>query len=235
MMRTGNRVFWRTAIACGVAMATSTSALAQQETDEAPARGLEVIQVTSQKRVQSVQDVSVAVTAFDQKSMEKLGIQEPIDIAVHTPNLNVKNVLNKSAPIFTIRGIGNAAFTSNSVAPVGVYVDELFLPTNTMMSFSVFDTERVEVLKGPQGTLFGRNTTAGAVSFTTVRPDHDGRGYAKIGLGNYESADAEIAKSFSLSDDVAARVSAKWLYQGCLLYTSPSPRDRTRSRMPSSA
>ncbi|GFD81628.1 TonB-dependent receptor [Tenacibaculum sp. KUL118] len=213
-MKMGKHVFWRTAIACGVAMATSNSAIAQQESEEEPSRGLEVIQVTSQKRVQSVQDVSVAVTAFDQKSMEKLGIQEPIDIAVHTPNLNVKNVLNKSAPIFTIRGIGNAAFTSNSVAPVGVYVDELFLPTNTMMSFSVFDTERVEVLKGPQGTLFGRNTTAGAVSFTTVRPDHDGRGYARIGVGNYESADAEIAKSFSLTGDVAARVSAKWLYQG---------------------
>ena len=88
---------------------------------------LEEVVVTAQKREQSAQDVGIAVTAFDGNALAQLGVNEPIDIAQHTPNLNVKNVLNKSAPIFTIRGIGNAAFTSNSVAPVGVYVDFVHL------------------------------------------------------------------------------------------------------------
>ncbi len=174
---------------------------------------LEEVVVTAQKRQQSAQDVSIAVTAFDSNSLEKLGITQPADIALHTPNLNVKNVLNKSAPIFTIRGIGNAAFTSNSVAPVGVYVDELFLPTNTMMSFSVFDIEQVEVLKGPQGTLFGRNTTAGAVSFSTTRPSHDSDGFVKVGGSNFDGFDVEGAQNFSLTDNVAMRLSGTWARQ----------------------
>ncbi|GAB2195943.1 TonB-dependent receptor [Sessilibacter sp. MAH4] len=174
---------------------------------------LEEVVVTAQKRQQSAQDVSIAVTAFDSSSLEKLGVNQPADIALHTPNLNVKNVLNKSAPIFTIRGIGNAAFTSNSVAPVGVYVDELFLPTNTMMSFSVFDIEQVEVLKGPQGTLFGRNTTAGAVSFATARPAHDNEGYIKVGGSNFDGLETEAAQNISLSDTVAMRLSGKWTRQ----------------------
>jgi len=139
------------------AVITGNVSLAQEPS--APSNyGLEEVIVTAQKREQSSQDVGIAVTAFNADMLDELGVDEPIDIAQQTPNLNIKNVLNKSAPIFTIRGIGNAAFTSNSVAPVGVYIDELFLPSNTMMSFSVFDLSSVEVLKGPQGTLFGRNT-----------------------------------------------------------------------------
>lgn len=174
---------------------------------------IEVIEVTSQKRQQNQQKVGIAVTAFSEDMLETLGVQQPIDIAQQTPNLNIKNVLNKSAPIFTIRGIGNAAFTSNSVAPVGVYADELFLPTNTMMSFSVFDVERVEVLKGPQGTLFGRNTTAGAVSFITKRPSSDTEGNFSLTLGNYDTVVAEAAYGGALTDNLSARIAGKWNYQ----------------------
>lgn len=174
---------------------------------------IEVIEVTSQKRQQNQQKVGIAVTAFSEDMLETLGVEQPIDIAQHTPNLNVKNVLNKSAPIFTIRGIGNAAFTSNSVAPVGVYTDELFLPTNSMMSFSVFDVERVEVLKGPQGTLFGRNTTAGAVSFITKRPSDVSEGNFSLTLGNYGVVEAEAAYGGAISDNLSTRIAGKWTYQ----------------------
>jgi iron complex outermembrane receptor protein len=174
---------------------------------------IEVIEVTSQKRQQNQQKVGIAVTAFSADMLETLGVEQPIDIAQHTPNLNVKNVLNKSAPIFTIRGIGNAAFTTNSVAPVGVYSDELFLPTNSMMSFSVFDVERVEVLKGPQGTLFGRNTTAGAVSFITKRPSDVNEGNFSLTLGNYGTVEAEAAYGTGLTDDLSTRIAGKWTYQ----------------------
>lgn len=182
---------------------------------------LETIVVTAQKRKENAQNVGIAITAFSGESLRSLGVATPKDIAQFTPALNVKNVLNKSAPVFTVRGIGNSAFTSNSVAPVGVYVDELFLPTSSMMSFSVFDTERVEVLKGPQGTLFGRNTTAGAVSFTTKAPKPgDADGYVQVGLGNYSTIDVEGANTFTINDDTALRLSGKWNRQGQGTFTN---------------
>jgi len=189
------------------------AAIDTQKVEKKEKGKIEVIEVTSQKRQQNQQKVGIAVTAFSEDMLETLGVEQPIDIAQHTPNLNVKNVLNKSAPIFTIRGIGNAAFTSNSVAPVGVYSDELFLPTNSMMSFSVFDVERVEVLKGPQGTLFGRNTTAGAVSFITKRPSDVTEGNFSLTLGNYGVVEAEGAYGGSLTDNLSTRVAGKWTYQ----------------------
>lgn len=208
----------KTILATIFSMLFSTAASAEetpntQQTAEKEKGKLEVIEVTSQKRSQNQQKVGIAVTAFSADMIESLGVQQPIDIAQHTPNLNVKNVLNKSAPIFTIRGIGNSAFTSNSVAPVGVYADELFLPTNTMMSFSIFDVERVEVLKGPQGTLFGRNTTAGAVSFITTRPSDISEGNFSLTLGNYGTVVAEGAYGGEIADNLSARVAGKWNYQ----------------------
>lgn len=199
---------------------TAANADAQSSNPQS-GEGLQEIVVTAQKREQNAQNVGIAITAFSADTIRQLGVSEPKDLGHFTPNLTVKNVLNKSAPVFTIRGIGNAAFTSNSVAPVGVYVDELFLPTNTMMSFSVFDTERVEVLKGPQGTLFGRNTTAGAVSFTTKKPRvGETDGYAKIGFGNYSTIDFETAGTVTLNDNTAVRLAAKWNRQGQGTFTN---------------
>ena len=208
----------KTLLATIFSLMFSSTAMAEttpetKELDKAERGKIEVIEVTSQKRHQNQQKVGIAVTAFSADMLETLGVEQPIDIAQHTPNLNVKNVLNKSAPIFTIRGIGNAAFTSNSVAPVGVYTDELFLPTNNMMSFSVFDIERVEVLKGPQGTLFGRNTTAGAVSFITKRPSDVSEGNFSLTLGNYGTVEAEAAYGGGLTDNLSTRVAGKWTYQ----------------------
>lgn len=183
--------------------------------------GLEDIVVTAQKRSENAQNVPIAISAFSGDNLKQLGVTTPKDLGQFTPALNVKNVLNKSAPVFTVRGIGNSAFTSNSVAPVGVYVDELFLPTSSMMSFSVFDTDRVEVLKGPQGTLFGRNTTGGAVSFTTKAPrPGEADGYVNIGYGNYNTIDFEAANTITVNEDTAIRLAGKWSRQGTGTFTN---------------
>lgn len=208
----------------GVAMMGISPAMAQADGAQSPpddTGGLTEIVVTAQKRKENAQKVGIAITAFSADAIRQLGVTEPKDLAQFTPSLNVKNVLNKSAPVFTIRGIGNAAFTSNSVSPVGVYVDELFLPSSTMMSFSVFDTERVEVLKGPQGTLFGRNTTAGAVSFTTKAPrPGETDGYARVGFGNYNTIELETAATATLNEDTAVRLAGKWTKQGQGTFTN---------------
>lgn len=175
---------------------------------------IEELVVTAQKREQSAQDVGIAITAFSGSDISDLGMDQPIDIAAQTPGLTIKNVLNKAAPIFTVRGVGNTAFTSNSVAPVGVYMDELFLPSSSLLTFSMFDTERVEVLKGPQGTLFGRNTTAGAVSFVSVKPSQEFDFRISSTLAEYDTRKLEAAVGGGLSDVLAGRIAMKYDYQG---------------------
>ena len=138
--------------------------------DSAPVGAIEELVVTAQKREQNIRDVSISVTAFSGDRVEALGFEQPIDIATQIPNFHVKNEVGKATPTLTIRGVGLGAFSHNSVSPVAVYVDEVFMPSTTQMSFSLFDLERVEVLKGPQGDLFGRNTTAGSVSFVSRNP-----------------------------------------------------------------
>ncbi|WP_019531570.1 TonB-dependent receptor [Dasania marina] len=177
------------------------------------AAGLEEVMVTAQKKSQSAQDVGIAITAFGGEAMKSMGMTQPIDMAPQTPGLTIKNVLNKAAPIFTVRGVGNTAFTSNSVAPVGVYVDELFLPSSSMLTFSLFDMERVEVLKGPQGTLFGRNTTAGAVAFISEKPRQEFSANVSTTLGDYGLRNVEGAIGGGLTETLSGRLAVKWDYQ----------------------
>src|ERR1700688_4806155 len=128
------------------------------------------IVVTAQKREQNLQDVPVAVDAFSGAALQAAGPVQPVDLAAMTPNLSTKNAVGNTMPIFTLRGIGLNDFATNGTQPVGVYVDEVYLVNNSQLGFDLMDLKRVEVLKGPQGTLYGRNTTAGAVNFITNKP-----------------------------------------------------------------
>jgi len=170
--------------------------------------------VTAQKRAQSAQDISIAMTVVSGSDIKGRNLAQPIDIAAQTPGLTAKNVLNKALPIFTIRGIGNTAFTSNSVAPVGVYVDELFMPSGSMLNFQLFDVERVEVMKGPQGTLFGRNTTGGALSVVTKRPTHTKESALALTSGSYRTNSVEGFINGPLKEGLAGRLAMRWNGQG---------------------
>src|ERR1700730_722823 len=131
---------------------------------------LQEIVVTAQKRTQNLQDVPVAVDAFTGAALTEAGAVQPVDLANVTPNLTTKNAVGNTSPIFALRGIGLNDFATNGTQPVGVYLDEVYLVNNAELSFQMMDLQRVEVLKGPQGTLYGRNTTAGAVNFITNKP-----------------------------------------------------------------
>lgn len=175
---------------------------------------LEEIVVTAQKRAQSLNEVGIAVTAFSGDDISKLGIEQPSDLAAQTPNLTVKNASGAAAPVFTIRGVGLNSFVSNVNPSVAVYVDEVYQVNTSMMSFGLFDVDRVEVLKGPQGTLFGRNTTGGAVSFVTKKPTEETEAYVRAGIGDYELFELEGAASGALSDTLTGRVSFISTQQG---------------------
>lgn len=131
---------------------------------------LNTVTVTAQKRAQSAQDVPIAMTALSARSLESHRVQNLQDVARLTPGLLVSS-FSQSSPTIAIRGVSNTFSQIGVNKPVGVFVDDVFIPRNSAASFELFDLESIAVLKGPQGTLFGRNVTGGAIVITTQRPD----------------------------------------------------------------
>ncbi len=175
---------------------------------------LEEIVVTAQKREQNIQDVGIAITAFSGDQMAALGIQHSFDIAKFAPAVHISGNLAGQNTQFTIRGVTQNDFNDIIEAPTAVYLDEGYIPIAQAQTFALFDIERVEILKGPQGTLFGRNATGGAVQFVSRKPSFDAtEGYADVSFGRYDSnSDAnslrfEGAIGGPMSDQWAGRVS----------------------------
>ncbi|MBZ0172023.1 MAG: TonB-dependent receptor plug domain-containing protein, partial [Phycisphaerales bacterium] len=167
---------------------------------------IEEVIVTAQKREQSVQDVSVSVTVFSGDQLAELGVAQPKDLTAQTPGLFAKNTAGDVQPIFYIRGIGINDFFSNNNPTASVYVNQVIQPFGPMLNFAVFDIERVEVLKGPQGTLYGRNNTGGAVNFITRRPTAEPDGFARVDYGSWDTFEFEGALGGALADTLNGRV-----------------------------
>jgi iron complex outermembrane recepter protein len=171
------------------------------------------ITVTAQRREQNIQDLPISVTAFATESLRELGFANPTDLASQTPGLNANGSIGDSNPIFTIRGVGLNDTFSNNNPTASVYVDEVLLPFNPMLSFQLFDLERVEVLKGPQGTLYGRNTTGGAINFITAKPTRETRGYLRADYGRFDRGELEGAIGGPLTDTLAGRIAVSTIQQ----------------------
>jgi iron complex outermembrane receptor protein len=185
----------------------------------ASAAELEEIVVTAQKREQNLQDVGITVNVMTGDDLKDNRISQPMDLASRIPNVDIKTPVVVGNPVITIRGVGLNDFNVNNNPTAGVYVDEVFLTSTAMMSFQLFDLDRVEVLKGPQGTLYGRNTTAGAINFVTKRPTDEFEMYVSGTVGNYKLGELEAAVGGPLSDSVRYRLSAKTTQQNEGIYT----------------
>jgi iron complex outermembrane receptor protein len=135
---------------------------------------LEEIIVTAQRREQRLQDVPISVTVLSAERLDSLKINSGTDIARFTPNLRASNAGNEDQPKFSIRGLSQFDFQLNASAPAGVFYDEVYVQSQFLGGPQIFDLARVEVLRGPQGTLFGKNTTAGAIDFISRTPSLDG-------------------------------------------------------------
>ena len=173
---------------------------------------LEEIVVTAQKREQNIQDVGIAITAFTGDQMRTLGITNSFDIANFAPGVHLSGNLAGQNTQFTIRGVTQNDFNDIIEAPTAVYLDEGYIPIAQAQTFALLDIERVEILKGPQGTLFGRNATGGAVQYVSRKPSLERvEGYIDLTTGFFDSnADAtsssfEGAISFPLGDSVGLR------------------------------
>ena len=172
-----------------------------------PAAVLEEVVVTAQKREQNLQDIGVSVTAFSGAQMRKLGFVESNDLVAQTPGLEVSGYGGGAIASFNIRGVGQNDYTANQEAPVALYIDEAYQSSNVTTRFSLFDVERAEVLRGPQGTLFGRNSTGGLVHYITTRPSQEFGGFVDVTLGEEGRRRVEAAAGGGLTDQVSGRLS----------------------------
>lgn len=208
------------------AIATATATAIAQEDSDASTRVLEAVTVTAQKREQSALDVGIAVSVVGEQEIQARRIESPSDLVVFTPNATVKENIPGLMPVVTIRGVGLNDFNATNNPATGVYVDEVSLSSLALLSSDLFDLERMEVLKGPQGTLYGRNSTAGALNIISAQPDFDAySGHVIAGLGNFDSRDLEIVANLPVADNLAFRVSGKGLVQDEGFYF-----DETRGR-----
>jgi iron complex outermembrane recepter protein len=177
---------------------------------------LEEILVTAQKREQTLAEVPAAVSAISGELVRDYisGAQDIRALAARVPGLNIETSNGRTQPRFYLRGLGNIDFDVNANQPVAMIFDEVSLENNTLRSLPLFDIERIEVLKGPQGSLFGRNTNAGAIKVDSVRPGAGHNGYFSAAYGSRETFVAEGASNLALSDTFLMRASLKYQERG---------------------
>ncbi|UTW45222.1 TonB-dependent receptor [bacterium SCSIO 12696] len=172
---------------------------------------LEEVVVTAQKRAQSVNSIGVSANAFSGNQLSSLGVDNPVDLGAVTPGLISVNVTSGGTPVFAIRGIGLDDFSPNNTSGVGVYTDEVFASNPAFLGGQLFDVERVEVLKGPQGTLYGKNTTGGAINFISNKPTDEFEGSFEVSYGRFNTLEMTGVVSGSLSETVRGRLSANFV------------------------
>lgn len=174
----------------------------------AQAQTLEEVVVTAQKRSQSLQDVGISVSALSSEKMNEYGFSNASDIITKVPSLDNNSPYGPgSSANITVRGIGLNDFGEGHEAPVTAYVDEFYLVATPVVDFALYDLERVEVLRGPQGTLFGRNSTGGLVHYVTAKPTEELSGFLSLTAARFGEIKGEGAISGSLTDTLSGRLS----------------------------
>jgi iron complex outermembrane receptor protein len=181
-------------------------ALAQQQAQPAEGFLIEEIVVTAQKRTERLRDVPVAISVFNSSAIDQTGVRELKDVADYIPNLQISEG-NDFRSTVTIRGVGAQSRNIGFDSRVGVYLDGVYIGMSPAINQELLNLERIEVLRGPQGTLFGKNTVAGAINLITRKPDDDLRGMASIDVGNLNYREIKGFVNLPVSDRVSAAFS----------------------------
>ena len=189
------------------------AAMAQQDAASPQAATLDAISVTAARKSENIQDVPVAISTVSGEKLDALvsGGTDIRFLSGRVPSLNIESSFGRAFPRFYIRGYGNTDFRMNTSQPVSLVYDDIVQENPILKGFPLFDIQQVEVLRGPQGSLFGRNTPAGVVKFDSVRPSQEFEGYGKVGYGSDNLWNVEGAVGGALSERWSAR--ASMLYQ----------------------
>lgn len=228
-------------ILCAAAGLNAAAAAAAEGTPAAEPAGIEEIVVTAQKRSESVQSVPIAITAFSAEKLAQSGIGSSDELQKFTPNLTWNPAGGAGASV-GMRGIVDINFTTGQVGSVGIVVDEVGLNSPVANTFALLDLQRVEALRGPQVTLYGRSTTGGAINFITRRPEIGGEFNASVAAtyGRFDQVDVEGAFGIPLGERAALRVAAlsatrDGIFENRTLGTVDSGRERRLARVSLSA
>lgn len=191
----------------------AVSAQDDQDQTEENSSTLETITVTAQRKVENVQEVPIAITTIDTEKLDVIGSGGE-DIRVlsgRLPSLQIESSFGRAFPRFYVRGLGNTDFDLNSSQPVSLVYDDIVQENPILKGFPLFDLDRIEMVRGPQGTLFGRNTPAGVIKFDSMRPNQIPDGYGQLSYGTHGTMNFEGAAGGALNDAWSGRISA--LYQ----------------------
>lgn len=210
-MKYANILSMRKVILSASTALIALSPLSSMAADEDKARTsifMDEITITAQKREQSAQDVGIAITALSGEQMKALGYTNAQEVTALAPGVSTLQPNGEANYAIGIRGVANNDFTTNVESPVAVYVDEVYISQMSGAGFLLFDLERVELLRGPQGTLFGRNATGGLVHYLTVKPDlEELNGYGSVSFGSFNRIKFQGAVGVPITDKFAIRAS----------------------------
>ncbi len=215
-------------LAAAIAMALQLPSAWAQETPNAT---LGEVIVTAQRRSENIQDVPVAVSTLSGEGLDvaRSGGDDIRFLSARLPSLNIESSFGRAFPRFYIRGLGNTDFDLNASQPVSLVYDDVVQENPILKGFPVFDLEMVEMFRGPQGTLFGRNTPAGVIKFNSVRPSQESSGYVQASYGSQNSISVEGASAARsrTPGPCASRASIRSATTGS---TTSSPARATSSR-----
>ncbi len=192
--------------------AIAAPAMAQQARPDQ----LESITVTAERRSENIKDVPNSVSAIRGEMLEVLNSsgQDVRVLAARVPSLNIESSFGRAFPRFYIRGLGNTDFDLNASQPVSLLLDDVVQENPILKGFPLFDLEQIEVLRGPQGTLFGRNSPAGVVKFESAKPRQAREAYVNVGIGSFSAANLEGAFNTPLNSQWALRIAAQAQHRG---------------------
>ena len=187
------------------------AALLQPSGAIAQEAALEEVVVTAQRREQRLQDVGVSVTAIGGDDARALGVVDAKEIARIAPGVIFDSTAGGAVNAnLTIRGVSQSDFSANQESPNSIYIDDVYIASSSAAAFPLYDLQRIEVLRGPQGTLFGRASSGGLANFINRRPTVETEGYAELGAGSFGGIYGEAALSGALTETVRGRVSARF-------------------------
>ncbi|HNP35252.1 MAG TPA: TonB-dependent receptor [Woeseiaceae bacterium] len=189
---------------------------------------IDEIIVTAQKREQSVQDIGISIATFTGEDLRELGADQAEDLYQFVSNMSLQNVGGAGVPIVIIRGIGLQNFRINDSPTTAFYVDDVYQPSVASAEWTMFDVNRVEILKGPQGGLYGRNALGGAIQIISNTPEIGAanNGYMQLGIAEYAQTDLEGAAEFGLSDSLSMRVAGRYVQSSDGLYRDVTSGER---------
>jgi iron complex outermembrane receptor protein len=174
---------------------------------------VENVTVTAQKRKQKIQDVPISITVLDAKALRRLNVHSSDELAQYVPSVEIAMPSGKgNQPLIAIRGVGLNDTNTNNAGPNGIYVDEVYQASPAGQTFQTFDLSRVEVLKGPQGTLYGRNTTGGAIDYVTNKPTDQFSASEDVQYGSWNSVTSQSVVNGQLTPGIDGRVAVLYDY-----------------------